>query len=375
VNRIGVITLLAMAVVLSSCFESLELLENNDPEKYTVSRDVLWASPGGFDLTMDIYTPTSGKPTYPVVVMFHGGGWLINDKSIVDQASAYLATHSEYVVCNVDYRLLSDVDNTVRLNEIVEDAFGAVLWVKDNIEAYRGDVSRIAVTGDSAGGHLSAMIVNMRNRLSSGGFSSQPYGFKPTYLPSEETAEQVAMRDGLAVQAAILSYGAFDIYLAALGGFEGMTNPFWLVSGSMARGVLGSELNPVDDPAAYKALSPIYNIPDSTRRALPPQLLTVGSEDIVVTPESVRDYASALQSAGHDARYWEYEGRSHAFLDSGSNRILGTSFQRDAPAALDVMIRFLDDVFYSERPNFGTLEGHEKMTAASRVLADAGRGK
>ena len=65
----------------------------------------------------------------------------------------------------------------------------------------------------------------------------------------------------------------------------------------------------------------------------------------VVTPASVEAYLKKLESAGHPAEYWEYEGRSHAFLDSGSNAILGTSFEADAPAALDVMIRFLDDVF------------------------------
>jgi acetyl esterase/lipase len=345
-GRLWGILCLALGIVLWSCSESPELKENNDPEKYSISRDVLWASPDGFDLTMDIYTPRSAKAAYPVVVMFHGGGWLINDKSIMNQASAYLATNSEYVVCNVNYRLLSDVNNTVRLNEIVDDAFGAVLWVKENIENYKGDPSRIAVTGDSAGGHLSAMIVNMGDRLSSDEFSDQSLAFNPSYLPVGQTAEEVVLKDGLAVQAAILSYGAFDIYRAALGGFEGMTNPFWLASGSIARGVLGSELNAVDDSEFYKALSPVHNIPDSSRRKLPPQLLTVGSEDRIVTPESVRKYARSLRSAGHHAQYWEHEGRPHAFLDSGTNRILGTSFRSDAPPALDVMIRFLDGVFY-----------------------------
>ena len=99
-----------------------ESLSNNDPSKYTVIKDVLWASPGGFDLTMDIYTPNSGKDSYPVVVIFHGGGWLIRNKSIMDQMSKYLVTNSEYVICNVNYRLLSDNKNTINLNQIVEDA-------------------------------------------------------------------------------------------------------------------------------------------------------------------------------------------------------------------------------------------------------------
>ena len=337
---------LVTVVFTISCSESPELIENNNPDKYTISKDILWASPGGFDLTMDIYTPKSGPGPYPVIVMFHGGGWLINDKSIMDQSSAYLATNSHYVVCNVNYRLLSDQDNTVKLNQIVGDVFGAVLWVKENIGSYGGDHSKIAVTGDSAGGHLSAMIVNSGSQLSSRTFADHSLRFTPSYLPAGKTAEQVAQQNGLEVQAAILSYGAFDIYQAAVGGFEEVTNPFWLMSGSSARGVFGDDVNVGDDPELYKAVSPAYSIPLSTERLLPPQLLTVGSEDTLVTPASVEAYMNQLQVAGHTAQYWEHEGRSHAFLDSGSNVMLGSSFEVDAPEALDVMISFLDGVFY-----------------------------
>ncbi|MGI9327523.1 MAG: alpha/beta hydrolase [Pseudomonadales bacterium] len=295
---------------------------------------------------MDIYTPDSGVDRYPVIVMFHGGGWLINDKSIMDQAARYLATNSRYVVCNVNYRLLADDDNTVRLNQIVEDAFGAVLWVQENIARYQGDGTKIAVTGDSAGGHLSAMIVNMGNRLNSDGFAGEKPGFNPSYLPADTTAEELAQRGGISVQAAVLSYGAYDIYEGALGGLERVTNPFWLMSGSIARGIFGNEINAVDNPDLYRAVSPLYNIPDPSERQLPPQLLTAGSMDTLVTPASVKDYMNELQSAGHPVRYWEHEGRPHAFLDSGSNMMLGISFEADAPPALDIMISFLDELFY-----------------------------
>ena len=67
------------------------------------------------------------------MIIFHGGGWLINDNSIMDQMSQYLATNGKYVICNVNYRLLSDIENSVTLDEIVEDAFGAVIWIKNNI--------------------------------------------------------------------------------------------------------------------------------------------------------------------------------------------------------------------------------------------------
>ena len=189
-----------------ACSDVPELKQNNDPGKYSIEKDVLWASAQGFDLTMDIYTPKSGRESYPVVVMFHGGGFLLNDNSIMDQSAAYIATNSEYVVCNVNYRLLSDNDNKTTLDEIVGDAFGAVLWVKENIAAYGGDSGRIAVTGDSAGGHLSAMIINMGTELSSSGLSPYSLRFLPSYLPAKKSAEEVAARNGLEVQAAILSY-------------------------------------------------------------------------------------------------------------------------------------------------------------------------
>ena len=48
----------------------------------------------------------------------------------MDQMSQYLATNAEYVICNVNYRLLSDLGNTVTLDEIVEDAFGADVFYK-----------------------------------------------------------------------------------------------------------------------------------------------------------------------------------------------------------------------------------------------------
>ena len=45
---------IAIFLLLPACSETPELLDNNNPSQYSVSKDVLWASPGGFDLTMDI---------------------------------------------------------------------------------------------------------------------------------------------------------------------------------------------------------------------------------------------------------------------------------------------------------------------------------
>ena len=335
-------------LVIGGCSDIEDSLANNDPNNYVLAEDVVWSSPEGMDLTLDIYTPKSSKSTNPVLIIFHGGGWLINDNSIMDQMSQYLATNSEYVICNVNYRLLSDLNNEVTLNEIVEDAFGAVLWIKDNIEKYGGDKTKIAVTGDSAGAHLSAMIVNSGSALSSKDKYEESLKFNPTWLPLNKTAEQVAKENGLAVQAAILSYGAFNIYEASLDGFETLKNPFWLISQSRARGVFGNQYSAEINPNMYKAVSPIYNIPKQTEKLLPPQYFIVGSEDSVTTPASVKKYIEKLDSHGQKTTYWEYQDRNHAFLDSGSNFFLGSNFIKDAPQAIDRIIGFLDSVFKEE---------------------------
>lgn len=312
----------------------------NEP---TVFKDILFASPRGFDLTLDIYVPDTGKESYPVLVTWHGGGWLMNNKSIMDEMSEYVASNGEYIVCNLNYRLLSDLDNTVTMDEIVEDVFGGLLWVKENIAQYKGNPSKIAITGDSAGGHLTSMVLTNGRNLESDGFDGDSYGFNPSWLPEGKTAEDIAAEDGLAVQAAVISYGAFDIYGNALGGFESPQNFFWQIGGAEARGVMGKEYNVEDDADRYKAVSPVYNIPDASEYKLPPQFHHVGSIDQTTPEASIRNYVSKMKDAGQDVQMEVFEGYNHAFLDSGCNEYLNSCFETHAPPALDKIIDFLDE--------------------------------
>ena len=315
-------------------------------QSFQISSDILWASPEGFDLTMDIYTPNTGKKNYPVVVIFHGGGWLINNKSIMKQMAEYIATNSEYVVCNVNYRLMGDLENTVTIDEIVEDSFGAVLWIKSNIKQYKGNPKKVIVTGDSAGGHLAMMVAAQGHELSSSGFDGDILGFNPSWLPKGKTAEAIAKKDGLKVQAAMLSYGAFNLYEAAEKGFEN-ENYFWKAGNAKPRGLMGKEYNYKTHSERYKKVSPIFNVPNAANKTLPPLLFTVGSKDNTTTPESIESYIGKLKTAGHtNIEYWIYEGRPHAFLDSGSNEYLKINFEDDAIPALDKMLVFLNKIFY-----------------------------
>jgi acetyl esterase len=342
-------TLYSLLIVFLFSFCSTNVEENTtDANPFQLLSDVKWASPEGHDLHMDIYTPNGDQETYPVIVMFHGGGWLINNKSIMNDASKYLASNSKYVVCNVDYRLLVDQENTVTMNEIVEDALGAVLWVKENISKFKGDPTKVIVTGDSAGGHLAMMVLLQGKNLSTEGFDGQTLGFNPTYLPPNTTAEQIAEQDGLAVQAAMISYGAFDIYASGSGGFESSSNVFWGMAGATARGIFGDDFNSKDNPELYKQVSPAYLIPDAETTSIPATLFTVGSEDNLTTPSSIQSFMEAMKEKGHEnIQYWEHAGRPHAFLDSGKNAFLGIEFEKDAIPALNVMIKYLDSIFYN----------------------------
>ncbi|MGD1894946.1 MAG: alpha/beta hydrolase [Cyclobacteriaceae bacterium] len=345
-NRFLILPLLPF--LLSGCAKDYaEYIEKKARHDYRVEKDIHWASPDGIELTMDIYTPNAGKKSYPVIIMFHGGAWMLNTNEIMDEPSAYLASQAEYVICNVNYRLLPQSNNTVKINEIIEDAFGAVLWVKHHIEEYQGDPEQIIVTGDSAGGHLASMILLGGDNLSSKNFQQGVLAFTPSWLPDGKTAEQIKAENGLEVQAGIINYGAVSVYNKVKNEAFEEQNLFWKQANTQARGFFGDSIDIGDHPEYYRAVSPVSIVPSSNEKPLPPLFLTVGSEDRLVTPEMVRSYQDTLIATGHsDAELWVHQGRPHAFLDSGSNFFLGTNFRKDAVPALNRMIHFLNNIFY-----------------------------
>ncbi len=344
-SRLSRIFFIVFVIISTSCSHAVENESLTKLNEFKITKKVEWAKPDGISLTMDIYTPKTGKSNYPVLVIYHGGGWLINTNASMDSMSAYIVQHGEYVVCNVNYRLLGNQNNTIMMNQIVEDALGALVWIKENISAYGGDASKIILTGDSAGGHLAAMVLLAGNKLESDGFSGKSLGFKPTYLPQGKTAEDLAINKTLDVQGAILSYAAFDLYAACLGGFETSGNIFWTFAGKSPRGIFGNSINVNDNPEYYKAVSPIYLIPEIHQRTLPPQLCLVGTKDNLISPASVQYYVDEVKKAGHKAEIWLHEGRPHAFLDSQTNAFLGIEFAKDAPLALDKMLSFMNGLF------------------------------
>ena len=105
------------------------------------------------DIPVRIYRPTADTPL-PVVVYFHGGGFVIGDIATHDTTCQRLAAGVPALVVSVDYRLAPEH----RFPAAVEDCAAATAWASAHAPEFGGDPSRLAVAGDSAGGNLAAVI-------------------------------------------------------------------------------------------------------------------------------------------------------------------------------------------------------------------------
>jgi len=104
-------------------------------------------------LPVRIYTPQGAGP-FPVLVWFHGGGWVVGDLDTADATSRNLTVGANCMVVSVDYRLAPET----KFPGPAEDCYTATRWVEQNAASIGADSGRIAVGGDSAGGNLAAAV-------------------------------------------------------------------------------------------------------------------------------------------------------------------------------------------------------------------------
>ena len=115
---------------------------------------------GGAQIDVRIYTPkTTDKTPLPVVVYYHGGGWVIADLETYDASARALAKESNAIVVSADYRHAPEN----KFPAAHDDAFAAYQWTLANAASFGGDGKRVAVAGESAGGNM-AINVSMMAR-------------------------------------------------------------------------------------------------------------------------------------------------------------------------------------------------------------------
>ena len=100
-------------------------------------------------LPANIYTPNGAGP-FPVIVYYHGGGWVIGDKNVYDGGARALAINAKAVVVSADYRLGPEH----KFPAAHDDAVAVYEWALKNAASIKGDPKRVALAGESAGGNL-----------------------------------------------------------------------------------------------------------------------------------------------------------------------------------------------------------------------------
>jgi acetyl esterase len=122
------------------------------PEEVARTQDRSIPGPNG-DIPVRTYWP-AGEAPLPLLVYFHGGGWVIGSIESHDMTCRSLANASGCAVVSVDYRLAPEHTFPAPL----EDCYAAAVYIAEHAAEFDGDGSRLAVGGDSAGGNLAAAV-------------------------------------------------------------------------------------------------------------------------------------------------------------------------------------------------------------------------
>jgi len=122
------------------------------PEAVADVKDITIPGADG-DLQARVYTPKGDGP-FPVIVYFHGGGWVIADLDVYDASPRALANQAGAVVVSVHYR--QGPEN--RFPAAHDDAIAAYKYVIENAQKWNADSERVAVAGESAGGNLAVDV-------------------------------------------------------------------------------------------------------------------------------------------------------------------------------------------------------------------------
>jgi len=225
-------------------------------------------------IPLRIYLP-EGEGPFPVLVFFHGGGWMRGSPDAYDGPCRLLTKNAECVVVSVDYRRAPEHPFPAGL----EDCYAATEWAAEHAADLEGDPDRVAVGGDSAGGNLTAAVtLAARDR------------------DGPDLAHQVAVYPAVNPP----SVRWFDSYDEnATGYFLEMDSVEWYYDQYLA--------SDADVGNAY-----VFPLRARTLADLPPAtVLTAGFDPLLDEGEA---YVERLEGAGIDVEHLHYESQIHGFL-------------------------------------------------------------
>ena len=222
-------------------------------------------------IKLRIYTPRdTGGEKLPVLVLFHGGGWVIGDLDTHDNMCRYFANESDVIVVAVDYRLAPE--NPFPAG--IQDCVAATEWVHANAASIGADSSKLAVTGDSAGGNMAAIVAQqLKGKVAFQLLIYPATDFSDTAYESRE------------------KFGTGEYFLSS----EDMA---WF--GGHLFGGADEGKNPMASPIAASDLS-----------GLAPALTVTAGYDPL--RDEGKAYADALSAAGVASEYKCYDGTIHGF--------------------------------------------------------------
>lgn len=236
-----------------------------------VTPDVLFASPDGVDLRLDLFLPDAELPA-PVVLCIHGGGWISGDKSDCHIVAQEFVRRGFAAACP-DYRLAP----LYTYPAAVEDVRAAVRLLRQHGQELGVDAERVAAFGNSAGGHLSAFLALSGDAAERADAAVNVSGLTDLTNPSEQHPEI-----------------AWDFLQQFLG------VPY---AGNEERWIEASPLHNIHPEA-----SPVANIH--------------GTLDEVVNPSQSVRFHEALRKAGVASELLLLPGEGHSFTPDGFNQVM-----------------------------------------------------
>jgi acetyl esterase len=245
------------------------------PDAGVSIRDLSIAGPGG-TLPLRVYTPRGDGPL-PLVLFFHGGGWVIGSLDSAEAACSKIAAAARAVVISVDYRLAPEHP----FPAAIDDSFAALEWTSANGKSLGGDPAHIGLAGFSAGANLAAATALMARDRKGPRLSCQALVYPAVNLCALDTASFRSFSDGYA-----LSREDVEFFIGCY----------------------------VPDAAARKNpyVSPLLA---PTLAGLPPALVITAGFDVL--RDEGRDYAGRLSRAGVACEHAEFPTMVHGFVNMG----------------------------------------------------------